>query len=158
MPGTVLGTERREKAVSLPSWSCGLALGTSSLQHCRIPAVPCLHQELFPCKEQGPTRSSSSLRQFTESVWVRLTRMTCRKPSWASCDQKAIRLQLISRVLSGPCDFFHSLSGSRCRPLGGPAPLRAQSPLSHPLSQRGRDFLTLLFIMVKYTQQKIYHF
>jgi len=63
--GMVLGTERREKAVSLLPWSWGLALGASSLQHlllCRSPAVPCLHQELFPCKEQRPTQSSASLK------------------------------------------------------------------------------------------------
>lgn len=75
---------------------------------CQIPAVPCLHQELFPCKEQRSTQSSSSLKQFTGSVWVRLTKMKHRKHSWASCDQEAIRLQLFSRVLS--CNFSCSLS------------------------------------------------
>ena len=67
---------------------------------CRIPAVPCLDQELFPCKEQRPTQSSSSLKQFTERVWVRLTEMKCRKHSWASCDREAVRLELILPVYS----------------------------------------------------------
>lgn len=62
---------RNQQPPALPDPSCSLpSSGIVSLQGTRPHSVQLKSQSIH------------------WSVWVRLTRMKCRKPSWASCDQR----------------------------------------------------------------------